>query len=178
MTKSGLAVVSTVLVGSSASRLKVPVNHVVKKLIVPNDITIENPGCETVKQLLIQCSEAEGRIIILKEFYRRASTTITINLPTGKLGITLKSNRNTVWVGRVSQSSQLLQKVPIGYHIESLVIPDELELVGYEELVNATYLASKLSESSHVPRRILVLRQYSKDIQKRKIGAQKQHELV
>jgi len=38
---SGLPIVSTVLEGSSAWHLNVPINHIVEKLIIPNKIMIE-----------------------------------------------------------------------------------------------------------------------------------------
>jgi len=179
--KSSLPIVSTVLVGSSAWKLNVPVDHVVKKLIVPNEITIERMGCVTVEKVLNDYSEVDGRVVVLQEFHRnipRVGATITITLPTGRLGVVLTSDRGTLWVSKVRANSQLLEKVPVGYYVESLIIPDKLELIGIEELRNAVYIQEKLNESSHVSHRILVLQQDKKDVKKRRFGTRFKSELV
>jgi len=178
---SSLPVISTVLSGSSAWRLNVPVNHVLKKLIIPNEMTIERMGFATVEAVLNDYSEVDGRIIVLQELIRdisRAGATVTVTLPTGKLGVTFKSIRDELWIEEVNANSQLLGKVPCGFYVESLVIPDELELIGKDELKNATYLSEKLNESTHISHRILVLQQDIKDVKKRSIGTRFSPEFV
>jgi len=178
---SSLPVISTVLSGSSAWRLNVPVNHVLKKLIIPNEMTIERMGFATVEAVLNDYSEVDGRIIVLQELIRdisRAGATVTVTLPTGKLGVTFKSIRDELWIEEVNANSQLLGKVPCGFYVESLVIPDELELIGKDELKNATYLSEKLNESTHISHRILVLQQDIKDVKKRSIGTRFNPEFV
>jgi len=178
---SSLPVVSTVLGGSSACQLNVPVDHIIKKLIVPNEITIERMGRTTIERVLNDYSEVDGRIIVLQEFHRDISTagaTVAITLPTGRLGIVFNSYRGAIWVVEVKEDSQLLNKIPRGFYVESLVIPDELELIGKEELREATYFSDKLKESSHISHRILVLQQNKKDVKKRHNGKELKRELV
>jgi len=179
--KSGLPVVSTVLVESSAWQLNVPVDHTIKKVIIPNEITIERMGRRTVERVMEDYSEVEGRIIVLQEFRRdipKAGATITLTLPTGPLGIVLASLGDCLWIKRVKADSQLLYKIPAGYCVESFVIPGELELMGIEEVLSATYLSQILNDSSHISDRVLVLQQNKKDVRKRCNGTRFERELV
>lgn len=179
---SGFPVVSLVLVASSAWRMNVPVKHLVKKLIIPNEITVERMGHVTVERLLNEYSEVDDRVIVLQEFRRdipAGGSKITLTLPIGELGIIFSSHdRDGIWIRKINPTSQLLYKVPPGYYIESLVIPGELELIGIEEMICASYLTNKLEESSHIPHRILVLQQHKRDVKKRCSGTRFQRELV
>jgi len=179
---SGLPVVSTVLVGSSAWHHHIPVDHTITKVIIPNQITIERMRTHTVEQVIDDYPEVEGRIIVLQEFRRdisRAGATITLTLPTGVLGITLSSRPDDcLWIQRVKEGSPLLHKIPAGYCVDSLIIPGELEFIGIEELKSAPFVAQKLKEYSHICNRVLVLQQNKKDVRKRCKGTRFERELV
>jgi len=176
----GLPVVSAV-VGYAKWQQSIPVDHIVSKLIIPNVITMERMTSDGVEKTLNDFSEVADRILVLQEFHRdisKAGAKITITLPTGKLGLILKSYRDRIWVAKVKPDSQLVSRIPSGYFVESLVIPGELELIGKEEMGCATYLSQKLGEFSHVSNRVLVLKQYKKDVQKRQSGTRFQNEFV
>jgi len=176
-----LPVVAEVLVGPSALRCYVPVNHTVKELVIPNEITMERMVCKGVEKALTDYSEVEGRVIVLQEFRRdisSAGTKITVTLPIGGLGLVIKSYLNYIWIATVKADSVLLQKVPAGYYVESMIVPGELELIGIEEMESATYLSQKLNEFSHVSHRVLVLKQFKYDIQKRHSGIRFKNEFV
>jgi len=181
----GKPLVSMVIEGSSAYRLNVPLNYVVEKVIVPNDITIERMGRVNVEKIFNACSEAESRIVVLQEFRRdmtryasRLGAKVTITLPTGRLGIVVQSQGDALWISEVKADSQVVQKVPPDYCVESFTIPGELELIGTEELRNASYLSAKLKDTSNIPGRILVLQQFKKDLEVRAGGTQLNFELV
>jgi len=169
--KCELPLISTVLEGSSAWHLNVPINHIVEKVIIPNKIMIERTNCASVEKLLESYAGSKRRVLVLQEFRRdvlRAGSKITITLPPGELGLVFNSNDDALWIADVKPHSQLLHKIPSGYYIESLVIPGELELKGKKGLKNVFYLAKVLKEFSHLSNRILTLQQYKADIQKPK----------
>ena len=176
-----LPVVSKVLVGSSSWQLNVPPDFIVEKLIVPNEISIERMSRKVINQCINQFSEVEGRVLVLKEFHRdvsKAGATVMISLPTGELGVVFKSHKGVIWLADVKKNAQIKRKCPVGYFVESLVIPGELELIGIDELISATFLGGKIKESSHVSHRILVLKQYRKDVGARNCGTRYNHEIV
>lgn len=175
-----LPIVSAVLRGSSSCKLNVPVHHIVEKLIIPNEITIERMGRKVINKVLAHFSNVEDRVIVLQEFHRNVPKTggmVKMTLPTGKVGVTFKSFGGDTWVSNVKDISPIKKKCPIGYFVESLVIPGELELLG-DELINAAFLSEKMKEFSHISHRVLVLKQYKKDIQTRSQGSRYNREFV
>jgi len=169
------------LVGSSALLCSSPLNHTVKELIIPNEIKMERMLCRGVEKALNDFSEVAGRVLVLQEFRRDISSAgakVTVTLPIGKLGLILRSYVNAFWVARIKPDSRLLHKIPMGYYVESLIVPGELELIGVEEMKSATYLSEKLNEFAHVSHRVLVLKQYKHEVQKRHRGLRFKNEFV
>jgi len=180
-TKSNLPVISTILIGSSAWRLNIQSGHTVEKLIVPNEITIERMESKIVERVLNDFSAVEGRVIVLQELHRdipKTGASVTITLPTGTLGVVFKSCRGDLWLAEVKADSQIQRKCPIGYYVESLLIPGELELIGKNETQNASFFSEKLKESVHVPHRIIVFKQKKEDVRIRENATMFDHDIV
>lgn len=178
---SDLPVISTVPVGSSAWRLNIQTKHVVEKLIIPNEVTVDRIDTEVVRSLLANFSEIEGRVMVLRELHRdipRAGASVTMTLPTGKLGAVFKSLNSGIWVAEVEKDSPVQRKCPVGYYVESLIVPGQLELIGNDELQNVTFLTKKLKESAHIPHRIMVLRRKNEEVRIRVLGSRFAHEIV
>lgn len=134
-----------------------------------------------VKKVLKKFANVEGCVIFLRESERdvpKAGGKVTITLPTGKLGMVFKSINNHIWLSGVKVDSPVQIKCPIGYYVESLVIPGEMELIGSDELNSAHFLSEKMREFSHLQDRILVLQEYKQDIQTRTCGTKYNHEIV
>eukprot|EP00555_Chaetoceros_dichaeta_P015561 CAMPEP_0198253836 /NCGR_PEP_ID=MMETSP1447-20131203/4219_1 /TAXON_ID=420782 /ORGANISM="Chaetoceros dichaeta, Strain CCMP1751" /LENGTH=400 /DNA_ID=CAMNT_0043939665 /DNA_START=35 /DNA_END=1237 /DNA_ORIENTATION=+ len=170
---SELPMISSII---APSVLDIPVDYVVAKLIVPNEITMERMECAHFEEVLNKYSEVEGRTIVLhpsRKTISNAGTKITITLTSGKLGLIIKSFRDTFWVAKVKHDSYWIRKVPAGYYLESLAIHGEMELMGKEEMRNATYLSVKLKEHDNVADRIMVLQQNKEDITKFNNGTQR-----
>jgi len=157
-----------VSIAENTSRLNIPVGHFVEKLIVPNEIKIERIGSESFEKLLGRFSQHKGRVVVLKKFrndFLRAGATVTITLPTGDLGIVFNiSNRGYISVAQISENSGLKGKIPLGYTVQSLVIPGELEPQGLYKVEGAVF-KKKLEQYSQVPHRIMLLKQFRRDIQ-------------
>ena len=85
-------------------------------------------------------------------------------LPEGKLGMTFKSKGTNIWLSDVREESPVRTKCPIGFFVESLVIPGEMELVVDDTLEGATFLTKQMQEFSHLRDRTLVFEQYKQDV--------------
>lgn len=167
--------------GPSVRKLLIPASHVIEKVMIQNEISIERMSCTVVKKVLKHFANVEGRVIFLRESERdvpKAGGKVTITLPTGKLGMVFKSINNYIWLSDVRVDSPVQIKCPIGYYVESLVIPGEMELIGSDELNRAVFLSEKMREFSHVQDRILILKEYKQDIQTRTCGTKYTHEIV
>jgi len=170
---SELPMISSIL---APSGLDIPIDYVVGKLIIPNEITMERMECAHFEEVLNKYSEVEGRTIVLhpsRKSIGTHGTKITLTLSSGSLGLVIKSFRDTFWVAKVKDESKWIRKVPAGYYLESLVIPGELELMGKDDMRNATYLSVKLKEYENIDDRIMVLQQNKEDITKYNNGTQR-----
>lgn len=160
---------------------KLNVTHVVEKLIIPNEVTIERMGCTGFTNVLNDFSEVQGRIIVLQEFHKdisRCGAKVTITLPTGNLDVAFRTGVDYIVVDKVKEYSQVKKKVPPGYYVESVIIPGVLELIGKDELLNATCLLETLDEFSYVQDRVLVLKELKEDVKKHIAGKQFKAEFV
>jgi len=163
---SRLPVVSSVIDDSCAT-WQLHVTHVVEKLIIPNEITVERVGCTSFQKYLNNFSDVEGRVVVLKEFHKdipNIGPKLTVHLPTGDLGLVFESAKDSIKIAQVTECSPVKDKVSCCNYVESLIIPGVLELIGKEEMMNATCLLETMNEFSHVEDRILILKQSEADV--------------
>lgn len=174
-------IVSAVLEGSPSWQRHVPVHHAIEKVIIPNEVSIERMRGNIVHGVLEHYSEIEDRVIVLQEFHRdvsRAGGEVMVTLPTGELGINFQTIEDHIIISKVRKNSPVLKKCPVGYYVESLVIPGELELIGRDELKNASFLSQILNEFSKEPHRIMILKHHKKDLQSRTSGTRFKREII
>lgn len=165
--KLGLPLVSMIFHGSWAERLSIPQGYFVEKLIVPNKIVIERMHCDGFEQIFNHFCDTEGRILVLQEIRNdipNTGATVTISLPIGNLGVVFRCTGGFITVGRVNESSPLKEIITVGYVVERFVIPGEFELVGLGGMAASTF-TDTLRKYSTVPYRILVLKQFKKEVE-------------
>lgn len=178
--------ISTVTAKSSALRLIIQPEHVLKKLIFPNYVTIDSFESLIVGKALKEFPKVEGRVMVLHDLHQgiyRAGRSVTITLPTGELGVLFfKSHRGDIWLEEVKRDSQIYRQCLvsklIGYYVESLVIPGQLELIGKDELQNVNFFLEKLKESAHVLNRIIVFKQKRNEVRNRQYGTRFDVEII
>lgn len=165
--KLGLPIISMVFHGSWAERLNIPNGYFVEKLIVPNKIAIERMHCDGFEQIFNHFSDIEGRMLVLQEVRNdipNTGATVTISLPIGNLGVVFRCTSGYITVARVNASSPLKEIITVGYVVERFVIPGEFELVGLGTMTASTF-TDTLRQFSNVPFRVLVLKQFKKQVQ-------------
>jgi len=158
-----LPVVADVLSNTSGDKLDIPMRYFIESLEIPDKITIHRMECISFEQVLNRFSRVADRILVLQKYdidIPNLGATVKLFLQTGYSGVEFVDSNG--WP-TVSKSSSCNYPI-IGFYVERLLIPGKIELMG----MDITTLSSTLEQYSDVSQRILVLKEFKKDICKMK----------